>query len=171
MNTQLKGLFNWQGLINRNADKEVIVIADRLKNKQKTSTFLVVIVTARLCLPEWPAILDSVFVQSRNQSGLMRRRGVYVMLTLCGVLTAALIAFLVILLTGGQGADASDAPTVTLELSNGQGEVLGNYGSTAWTDQTFMQFRGIPFAEPPTEELRFRVSQLIWCHKNCHKFK
>ncbi|XP_036670925.3 glutactin [Drosophila suzukii] len=94
----------------------------------------------------------------------MRRRGVYVMLTLCGVLTAALIAFLVILLTGGQGADASDAPTVTLELSNGQGEVLGNYGSTAWTDQTFMQFRGIPFAEPPTEELRFRppVARSPW---------
>ncbi|XP_017072331.1 juvenile hormone esterase [Drosophila eugracilis] len=94
----------------------------------------------------------------------MRRRGVYVMLTLCGVLTTALIAFLVLFLTGGQGANASGAPTVRVELSHSQGEVLGNYGFTAWTNQMFMQFRGIPFAEPPTAELRFRppVARSPW---------
>lgn len=101
----------------------------------------------------------------------MRRRGVYVMLTLCGVLTAGLTAFLVIFLTGGQGADASETATVTVELYNGQGTVLGNYAYTAWTDRAFMQFRGIPFAEPPIEELRFRVNDLICVKMTLQKLK
>lgn len=101
----------------------------------------------------------------------MRRRGVYVMLKLCGVLTAGLTAFLVIFLTGGQGADASETATVTVELYNGQGTVLGNYAYTAWTDRAFMQFRGIPFAEPPIEELRFRVNDLICVKMTLQKLK
>ncbi|XP_020816565.1 glutactin [Drosophila serrata] len=85
----------------------------------------------------------------------MRRRGVYVMLTLCGVVGAALTAVLVISLTGNYGGADAVTQTVTVDLSNNQGKVLGNYGRTAWTDQTFMQFRGIPYAEPPVDRLRF----------------
>lgn len=89
----------------------------------------------------------------------MRRRGVYVMLTLCGVVTATLTALLVIFLTGHTGGAEAVTQTVTVDLSNSQGKVLGNFGETAWTDQKFMQFRGIPYADPPIEGLRFQVSQ------------
>ena len=43
---------------------------------------------------------------------------------------------------------------VTLE---GQGIVVGNYDTTLWSNYTYMQFRGIPFAESPKGNLRFKV--------------
>ncbi|XP_001352976.2 glutactin isoform X1 [Drosophila pseudoobscura] len=86
----------------------------------------------------------------------MRSRGVYVMLTFCGLVSAALAAWLLVSLVGAQvGAEESTA-VVTVELANGQGKVLGNFDVTAFTDQRFMQFRGIPFAESPAGDLRFR---------------
>ncbi|CAD7005231.1 glutactin [Ceratitis capitata] len=38
----------------------------------------------------------------------------------------------------------------------GQGVVIGNTNTTLWTGQTYMQFRGIPYAESPSGELRFK---------------
>ncbi|XP_034655471.1 glutactin [Drosophila subobscura] len=87
----------------------------------------------------------------------MRSCGVYVMLTFCGLLSAALAAWLLVSLVGAQvGAEEEPTSVVTVELANGQGKVLGNFDVTALTDQRFMQFRGIPFAEPPAGDLRFR---------------
>ncbi|XP_039967413.1 glutactin-like [Bactrocera tryoni] len=39
---------------------------------------------------------------------------------------------------------------------SGQGVVIGNTNTTAWTGQTYMQFRGIPYAESPSGELRYK---------------
>ncbi|XP_034108062.1 glutactin [Drosophila albomicans] len=96
----------------------------------------------------------------------MRRGVVYVMLTFCGILCALLAAWLII------HADASfvDEPvpifqrTATVELADKQGAVRGNYGKTAWTNQSILQFRGIPYAEAPVESLRFKapVERLPW---------
>ncbi|XP_018786916.1 PREDICTED: glutactin-like [Bactrocera latifrons] len=44
---------------------------------------------------------------------------------------------------------------VRVNLS-GQGVVIGNTNTTAWTAQTYMQFRGIPYAESPSGELRYK---------------
>nr|XP_036232508.1 glutactin-like [Bactrocera oleae] len=47
------------------------------------------------------------------------------------------------------------SPDVRVNLS-GQGVVIGNTNTTSWTGQTYMQFRGIPYAESPSGELRFK---------------
>lgn len=49
--------------------------------------------------------------------------------------------------------------TVTLDIPN-QGTIQGDYETTLWSQQTFMRFRGIPFAESPRGPLRFKVSVL-----------
>ncbi|XP_054731971.1 glutactin-like [Anastrepha obliqua] len=38
----------------------------------------------------------------------------------------------------------------------GQGVVVGNWNTTKWTSQAYMQFRGIPYAESPSGALRFK---------------
>ncbi|EDW34658.1 GL12785 [Drosophila persimilis] len=85
----------------------------------------------------------------------MRSRGVYVMLTFCGLVSAALANSILFSLVGAQGGAEESTAVVTVELANGQGKVLGNFDATALTDQRFMQFRGIPFAESPAGDLRF----------------
>ncbi|TDG52821.1 hypothetical protein AWZ03_001054 [Drosophila navojoa] len=86
----------------------------------------------------------------------MRRRVVYVMLALCGLVLAGLVAWLLVSMIAVADAQ-TPMSTVTVDLSGQQGTVRGNYGQTAWTGQSFMQFRGIPYAEAPIGNLRFRV--------------
>lgn len=38
------------------------------------------------------------------------------------------------------------------------GDVKGSTSLTAWTQRKFYQFLGIRYAEPPTGQLRFKVS-------------
>ncbi|KAM7358813.1 esterase Q [Cochliomyia hominivorax] len=58
-----------------------------------------------------------------------------------------------------------DLSTVTIDIPN-QGIIQGNYDTTLWTHQTFMSFRGIPFAESPRGTLRFKppIKRLPWRH-------
>ncbi|XP_037950832.1 venom carboxylesterase-6-like [Teleopsis dalmanni] len=48
-----------------------------------------------------------------------------------------------------------DIPSVTIIWKNSTTTVLGSI-STAWNNDTFYSFRGIPYAEPPTGTLRFK---------------
>ncbi|XP_017955622.1 glutactin [Drosophila navojoa] len=93
----------------------------------------------------------------------MRRRVVYVMLALCGLVLAGLVAWLLVSMIAVADAQ-TPMSTVTVDLSGQQGTVRGNYGQTAWTGQSFMQFRGIPYAEAPIGNLRFRqpVARSPW---------
>ncbi|XP_030387214.1 cholinesterase 1 [Scaptodrosophila lebanonensis] len=85
----------------------------------------------------------------------MPRRGLYMILALCGCLSAVLITWIVISSSGTADAQTTE-PTITVHLEGGQGAVLGNYDRTSWTQQSFMQFRGVPYAEAPVKKLRFR---------------
>lgn len=76
------------------------------------------------------------------------------MLTLCGLLCVGLTGWLLVAAAADQAVPMS---TVTRQLAGEQGAVRGNYDQTAWTGQSFMQFRGIPYAEAPIGELRFKV--------------
>ncbi|XP_030571274.1 acetylcholinesterase [Drosophila novamexicana] len=93
----------------------------------------------------------------------MRRRVVYVMLALCGLLFAGLAGWLLVSMNALADA-AVPMSTVTVDLADGQGAVRGNFGQTTWTGQSFVQFRGIPFAEAPIGDLRFRppVARSPW---------
>lgn len=91
-----------------------------------------------------------------SQFSPMRRRVVYVMLALCGLLFAGLAGWLLVSMNAWADA-AVPMSTVTVDLADGQGAVRGNFGQTTWTGQSFVQFRGIPFAEAPIGDLRFRV--------------
>ncbi|XP_037933075.1 glutactin-like [Teleopsis dalmanni] len=57
-------------------------------------------------------------------------------------------------------------PTITVDIK-GQGSVLGNFGTTLWTNQKYMRFRGIPYAEAPSGNLRFKapVARQPWNQK------
>lgn len=52
---------------------------------------------------------------------------------------------------------ASQARATTTLHIPGQGSIVGGYATTSWSEQAFMQFLGIPYAESPREELRFKV--------------
>uniref|UniRef100_A0A0A1WF75 Carboxylic ester hydrolase n=1 Tax=Zeugodacus cucurbitae TaxID=28588 RepID=A0A0A1WF75_ZEUCU len=47
------------------------------------------------------------------------------------------------------------SPNILVNL-HGQGVVIGNTNTTAWTGQSYMQFRGVPYAESPSGELRYK---------------
>uniref|UniRef100_A0A1I8Q312 Carboxylic ester hydrolase n=1 Tax=Stomoxys calcitrans TaxID=35570 RepID=A0A1I8Q312_STOCA len=55
--------------------------------------------------------------------------------------------------------------TVSLNLP-GQGTIQGDFDTTSWSNQKFMRFLGIPYAESPTKDLRFKhaVKRLPWRH-------
>lgn len=79
------------------------------------------------------------------------------MLTVCGLLCAALAGWLLVAQAAGADTAVPMGATVTRQLAGDHGAVRGNYGQTAWTGQSFMQFRGIPYAEAPVGKLRFQV--------------
>uniref|UniRef100_A0A1A9W502 Carboxylic ester hydrolase n=1 Tax=Glossina brevipalpis TaxID=37001 RepID=A0A1A9W502_9MUSC len=54
-------------------------------------------------------------------------------------------------------AESQEGATMTLHIP-GQGSIVGGYGTTLWSERTFMQFLGIPYAESPREELRFKLA-------------
>ncbi|EDV97364.1 GH14737 [Drosophila grimshawi] len=87
------------------------------------------------------------------------------MLAFGGILGAALTIWLVISL--GTQTDAAESK-LTVQLADEQGAVRGNYGQTAWTGQSFMQFRGIPYAEAPIGDLRFRAPVARWPWTGTH---
>lgn len=43
------------------------------------------------------------------------------------------------------------------------GKVIGTQETTAWTNRTIFSFNGMPYAQPPINNLRFKVSAKIWC--------
>ncbi|XP_075161852.1 esterase Q [Haematobia irritans] len=65
----------------------------------------------------------------------------------------------------GSTSLAYTTQTITLDLP-GQGTIQGNFDTTSWSNQTFMRFLGIPYAESPSKELRFKhaVKRLPWRH-------
>ena len=77
---------------------------------------------------------------------------------LLGVL--ALITLVVVVTLVTSKSIIIDSPRVNIP---GQGAVLGSVAETLWTKQTFYSFRGIPYAESPSGELRFKVS--VQCTK------
>lgn len=53
---------------------------------------------------------------------------------------------------------ASGAFAISTNVTVGTlGNVIGLKETTKWTNKTIYAFRGIPYAEPPTGDLRFRV--------------
>uniref|UniRef100_T1GCR1 Uncharacterized protein n=1 Tax=Megaselia scalaris TaxID=36166 RepID=T1GCR1_MEGSC len=52
----------------------------------------------------------------------------------------------------------SNAPRVNLP---GQGDILGSWSETAWTNQKFQQFLSIPYAESPKGSLHLRILQHV----------
>lgn len=53
----------------------------------------------------------------------------------------------------------NDSHCIMLKIP-GQGYILGNVDKTAWSKHSFMQFRGVPYAESPSGPLRFKVRYL-----------
>lgn len=47
----------------------------------------------------------------------------------------------------------------TIEISLKQGVVIGKVEKTLYKKEDYYTFKGIPFAETPTEELRFKVRE------------
>lgn len=52
--------------------------------------------------------------------------------------------------------DTSHVATIDVNIPD-QGQIFGTFDITSWTNQTFMQFLGIPYAESPKGTLRFKV--------------
>ncbi|XP_061391122.1 glutactin [Musca vetustissima] len=85
-----------------------------------------------------------------------------------GVLAMRIVVFClvaVLAVSTFHGSSSSTQSSVTVDLP-GQGTILGAYGTTSWTNQTFMKFLGIPYAESPSRDLRFKhaVKKLPWRH-------
>lgn len=76
-----------------------------------------------------------------------------------GVLVMRIVVFCLVAavaVSTFRGSSSSTHSSITVDLP-GQGTILGDYGKTSWTNQTFMRFLGIPYAESPSRELRFKV--------------
>ncbi|XP_037933074.1 glutactin-like [Teleopsis dalmanni] len=73
------------------------------------------------------------------------------------------ILVIVCIVTAAQYTTSLKYPSVTVDIQ-GQGSVLGDFDTTLWTNQKYMQFRGIPYAESPRGKLRFKapVARLPW---------
>ncbi|XP_023305877.1 glutactin [Lucilia cuprina] len=81
-------------------------------------------------------------------------------------LLTSVIVIVVVVLCLSRTSDQYVVPsTVTLDIPN-QGTIQGDYETTLWSQQTFMRFRGIPFAESPRGPLRFKppIKRLPWRH-------
>uniref|UniRef100_A0A0K8VHK1 Carboxylic ester hydrolase n=1 Tax=Bactrocera latifrons TaxID=174628 RepID=A0A0K8VHK1_BACLA len=80
---------------------------------------------------------------------------------LLGVLATVVTLVIVVALVTSKSITADSPPRVTIP---GQGAVLGSVAETLWTKQKFYSFRGIPYAESPSGELRFKppVNRRPW---------
>uniref|UniRef100_A0A0A1WU09 Carboxylic ester hydrolase n=1 Tax=Zeugodacus cucurbitae TaxID=28588 RepID=A0A0A1WU09_ZEUCU len=79
---------------------------------------------------------------------------------LLGLLVLVTFVVVVVALVTSK-SNTADSPQVNIA---GQGAVLGSVDETLWTRQKFYAFRGIPFAESPSGERRFKapVSRSPW---------
>lgn len=48
-----------------------------------------------------------------------------------------------------------------IEVNTANGPVRGHLGRTLFENREYFAFKGIPYAEPPVERLRFKVTFLI----------
>ena len=81
-----------------------------------------------------------------------------VLFTMNSIVVCLMVAAVVLLCFSKTSGQNMLSPTVTLDIPN-QGLVQGDYDMTLWSRQTFMRFRGIPYAESPSGTLRFKVSK------------
>lgn len=86
----------------------------------------------------------------------MREVVLFIMKYIAASVIVAAVVLFCLSPTSGQDVLSS---TVTLNIPS-QGIVQGDYDTTLWSRQTFMRFRGIPYAESPRGPLRFKVSKL-----------
>lgn len=49
----------------------------------------------------------------------------------------------------------------TVEVQTKYGAIVGKIENTVFKNKDYFAFRGIPFAEPPIEKLRFQVSYIL----------
>lgn len=80
-------------------------------------------------------------------------------------LVICFIVVVVVLSLSGLSSQHSVLSAVTVDIPD-QGTIQGDYEATLWSQQIFMSFRGIPFAESPRGHLRFKppVKRLPWRH-------
>lgn len=53
-----------------------------------------------------------------------------------------------------------DADVVEIDIESGR--IRGKRSLTLYNEKPYYSFRGIPYAQPPIKDLRFKVSPAIW---------